>query len=50
MQSIAKSVKDLDLENFGGIMYWDGPEAMRNTQGGKDILEWTKAGLAQDEL
>lgn len=47
MQAIAKSVEDMRLVNFGGVMFWAGPEAMENTQGGKDILGWTKAGLAQ---
>jgi chitinase len=47
MQGIAKSVKDMHLVNFGGVMFWDGPEAMGNTKDGKDILGWTKAGLVQ---
>jgi chitinase len=47
MQGIAKSVKDMSLMNFSGVMFWDGPNAMLNTEGGKDILSWTRAGLAQ---
>lgn len=47
MQGIAKDVEDLQLENFGGVMFWDGPEAMMNTEDGKDILGWTKEGLSQ---
>jgi len=46
-EAIAKSVEDMQLVNFGGVMFWDGPEAVLNTEGGKDILGWTKAGLAQ---
>jgi len=47
MMAIAKSVEDMQLVNFGGVMLWAGPEAMLNTGGGKDILGWTKAGLTQ---
>lgn len=47
MQGIAKSIEDMNLANFGGVMFWDGPESMQNTEEGKDILGWTKAGLAQ---
>jgi chitinase len=45
MQGIAKGVEAMQLVNFGGVMFWSGPEAMQNTEGGKDILGWTKAGL-----
>lgn len=47
MQGIAKYVEDMQLANFGGVMFWDGPEARINTEGGKDILSWTKTGLTQ---
>jgi hypothetical protein len=47
MEAIAKSVEDMQLVNFGSFMFWGGPESMLNTEGGKDILGWTKAGLAQ---
>jgi chitinase len=46
MEGIAKSVEDMGLSNFGGVMFWDGPEGMLNTAGGKDILAWAKAGLS----
>ena len=47
MQGIAKNVEDMRLVNFGGVMFWDGPEATINTEGGKDILGWTKVRLLQ---
>ena len=45
MQAVASSVEKMELPNFGGVMFWDGPEGMLNTAGGKDILSWAKAGL-----
>ncbi|KAG0652566.1 Chitinase 3 [Hyphodiscus hymeniophilus] len=45
MQGVVESVVGLGLSNFGGVMFWDGPEAMLNTCNGKDILGWAKAGL-----
>lgn len=45
MQPVAHSVKSLGLANFGGVMFWDGPEGMANVEGGKDIISWAKAGL-----
>ncbi len=45
MQDVVKEAESLGLENFGGVMFWDGPEAMLNREGGKDILAWAKAGL-----
>jgi chitinase len=45
METVAKNAKGLGLENFGGVMFWDGPEGMLNQYGGKDIIAWAKAGL-----
>jgi chitinase len=38
MEAVAKNAKGLGLENFGGVMFWDGPEGMLNQDGGKDII------------
>jgi chitinase len=35
----------MELANFGGVMFWDGPEGMLNEAGGKDIIAWAKTGL-----
>jgi chitinase len=45
MQSIAKQSHDSNPVNFGGVMFWDGPEGMLNVEGGKDIIAWAKSGL-----
>jgi chitinase len=45
MEAVAKNAKGLGLENFGGVMFWDGPEGMLNQDGGKDIIAWAKMGL-----
>jgi chitinase len=45
MRGIAADVKGLGVANLGGVMFWDGPEAMLNLEAGKDILGWTKEGL-----
>jgi len=47
MQGVAKQVQDLGLTNFGGVLFWDGPEAELNVEEGKDIISWAKMGLAQ---
>lgn len=45
MQTITSGVEKMGLKNFGGVMFWDGPEGMLNKARGKDILAWAKAGL-----
>jgi chitinase len=45
MMGIANSVEKMGLNNFGGVMFWDGPEGMLNLEGGKDIISWAKEGL-----
>jgi hypothetical protein len=45
MEAVTKNAKSLGLGNFGGVMFWDGPEGMLNQDGGKDIIAWAKAGL-----
>ena len=45
MEAVAKNAKGLGLENFGGVMFWDGPEGILNQDGGKDIIAWAKMGL-----
>jgi chitinase len=45
MMGIASGVEKMGLNNFGGIMFWDGPEGMLNLEGGKDIISWAKEGL-----
>jgi len=45
MMGIARSVEHMGFNNFGGIMFWDGPEGMLNLEGGKDITTWAKDGL-----
>ena len=45
IESVAQSAKGLGLENFGGIMFWDGSEGMLNEDDGKDIIAWAKIGL-----
>jgi chitinase len=45
MMGIARSVENMGLNNFGGIMFWDGPEGMLNLEGGQDIISWAKEGL-----
>ncbi|KAE8445649.1 hypothetical protein EG329_012946 [Mollisiaceae sp. DMI_Dod_QoI] len=45
MKGVVQSVESMRLDNFGGVMFWDGPEGVANTEGGKDIISWTKEGL-----
>lgn len=45
MQTVASQVEEMGLDNFGGVMFWDGPEGMLNVEGGKDIIAWAKEGL-----
>jgi chitinase len=45
MEHVASNVKQMNLQNFGGVMFWDGPEGMLNVEGGKSIIEWAKTGL-----
>jgi chitinase len=45
MDSVASTVEKMNLSNFGGMMFWDGPEGEANTAGGKDVFAWAKEGL-----
>ncbi|CZS96113.1 uncharacterized protein RAG0_05555 [Rhynchosporium agropyri] len=45
MKSIATEVKDMNVPNLGGIMFWDGPMGQANIGGGMDIIGWAKEGL-----
>ncbi len=46
LASTVADAKAAGVSNFGGIMLWDGPEAMANQQGGKDYLANVKDALA----
>lgn len=46
MKGLVKSVAGMQLGNFGGVMFWDGPEGVANLEGGKDIIAWAKDGLS----
>ncbi|CZR53040.1 uncharacterized protein PAC_02918 [Phialocephala subalpina] len=46
MRKLVKGVEGMNLDNFGGVMFWDGPEGVANVGGGKDIIAWAKEGLA----
>jgi len=50
MQQVANSVESMGLSNFGGVMFWDGPEGYLNVQEGKDIIAWAKEGLMQGRV
>ncbi|KAL8797026.1 MAG: hypothetical protein Q9195_000797 [Heterodermia aff. obscurata] len=43
--SVLGAAKSAGVSNFGGVMLWDGPEAMVNTDGGKDYLSVVKGAL-----
>lgn len=45
INEVVKDVVALNLQNFGGVMFWDGPEGKINDVGGKDIIEWASAAL-----
>ena len=45
MQSVVNSAKSAAMSNFGGVMLWDGPEAVQNTAGGSDYLQVVKSSL-----
>ncbi|PQE18286.1 hypothetical protein CJF32_00008006 [Rutstroemia sp. NJR-2017a WRK4] len=45
MKKVVSDVVDQGFSNFGGVMFWAGPEAQANTEGGKDIIAWAKDGL-----
>lgn len=45
MASAVADVKNAGIPNFGGVMLWDGPEALANVNGGKDYLTAAKAAL-----
>lgn len=46
MAAVVQQVKSTGVSNFGGVMLWDGPEAMANMQGGKDYLTPVKNALS----
>jgi chitinase len=46
LRSVVSSAKSAGVSNFGGIMLWDGPEAIQNKAGGSDYLEAVKSLLA----
>lgn len=43
--SVLGAATSAGVSNFGGVMLWDGPEAMVNTDGGKDYLSVVKGAL-----
>ena len=45
MQSALNKVKSAGLKNLGGVMLWDGPEAVVNIAGGKDYTAVVKSAL-----
>jgi chitinase len=45
MEAVAQNVTKMGLENFGGVMFWDGPKGMLNEDNGKDTIAWAKIGL-----
>jgi chitinase len=45
IQAVASQIEEMGLSNFGGVMFWDGPEGMLDVEGGKDIITWAKEGL-----
>jgi chitinase len=45
IEAVAQNVTKMGLENFGGVMFWDGPEGILNEDNGKDIIAWAKIGL-----
>lgn len=46
MASAVQQAKAAGLPNFGGIMLWDGPEAVANVQNGKDYTAVVKSAMA----
>ena len=45
MKSVIKSAMTAGVNNFGGVMLWDGSEAMNNTGAGGDYLKVVKSAL-----
>ena len=45
IESVMADVKNAGLENLGGTMLWDGPEAKFNVDGGRDFLSVMKGSL-----
>lgn len=45
MASAVANAKSAGVSNFGGIMLWDGPEALANVQDGKDYTAVVKGAL-----
>lgn len=45
VSSVMNAAKSAGVSNFGGVMLWDGPEAMVNTDGGKDYLSVVKGAM-----
>jgi chitinase len=38
IKAVAISVGQIGLNNFGGVMFWDGSEGMLNVEGGKSMI------------
>lgn len=46
LKKTMEEVKKVDAKNFGGVMLWEGPMAMKNhAEGGQDYLTVVKALL-----
>lgn len=45
IESVMADVKNAGLENLGGTMLWDGPEAKFNVDGGRDFLSVMKGSI-----
>ncbi|RAL61297.1 hypothetical protein DID88_009433 [Monilinia fructigena] len=45
MKAVARHVASEGFDNFGGVMFWAGPEGLANVGGGKSIVAWAKEGL-----
>lgn len=45
MEPLARETLDLGLTNFGGVMFWDGPEGEENLENGVSIIGYAKLGL-----
>ncbi|RDL39109.1 uncharacterized protein BP5553_03449 [Venustampulla echinocandica] len=43
--AVLNHARRLGVKNFGGAMFWDGPQGEGNVEGGKSILAWAKDGL-----
>lgn len=52
LKKTMEEVKNANVQNFGGVMLWEGPMAMKNRaeEGGKDYLAVVKVGGHFGEL